>query len=59
MYLALFYFVMGVWYAAAAEDRLFGLVICAFSLLFFIGCMFYARFRGRADKLQNPPTDPH
>ena len=59
MYLALFYFVIGVWYAGAPQDRLFGLVICAFSLLFFIGAMFYTRFRGRAEKLMNPPADQH
>jgi uncharacterized membrane protein len=50
MYLALFYFVVGIWYAAAEADRLFGIFITLFSLVFFIGAMFYVRYRGRAEK---------
>ena len=50
MYLALFYFVIGAWYAGAEEDRLFGILICTFSLNFFIGSMFYARFKGGKQK---------
>ena len=50
MYLALFYFVVGIWFAGAEEDRLFGILICSFSLIFFIGTMLYARFKGREEK---------
>jgi uncharacterized membrane protein len=50
MYLALLYFVVGVWYAGAEEGRLFGILICSFSLDFFIGAMLYARFKGREEK---------
>lgn len=49
-YLALFYFVMGVWYAASSGTLLFGIFICLFSLGFFIGAVFYARFAARAQQ---------
>lgn len=49
-YLALLYFVAGVWYAAAEDSRLFGILICLFSLMFFIGAIFYARYQGIANK---------
>ena len=47
-YLALFYFVMGVWYAAHYASLLLGIFICVFSLSFFIGAVFYARFAARS-----------
>lgn len=46
-YLALFYFVIGVWYAASHDTQLFGIFICMFSLGFFIGAVFYTRFAAR------------
>lgn len=46
-YLALFYFVIGVWYAASRDTQLFGIFICMFSLDFFIGAVFYTRFAAR------------
>ena len=49
MYLALFYFLVGAWYAGAEEGRLFGIFLSIFSLDFFIGCMFYARYKSRED----------
>lgn len=49
-YLALFYFVLGVWYAASPDTRLFGILMCACSLDFFIGAVFYARFQGKAQR---------
>lgn len=52
-YLALFYFVIGVWYAASADNSLFGMLICLFSLNFFIGAVFYARFAARAQRNTN------
>jgi uncharacterized membrane protein len=51
-YLALFYFVLGVWYAASDETLLFGIFICVFSLAFFIGAVFYARFAARAQRIE-------
>ena len=47
-YLALFYFVIGIWYASAAETLLFGIMIAILSLMFFIGTVFYARFKAIA-----------
>ena len=52
-YLALFYFVVGVWYAATSYTRLFGVLICLFSLIFFIGTVFYSR---HAKRLQTAPS---
>ena len=49
-YMALFYFVIGVWYAANADTLLFGIFVCLFSLDFFIGAVFYARFAARAQR---------
>lgn len=50
MYLALAYFVAGIWFAAGEDARMPGLVIVLLSLIFFIGSMFYARYQGRAEK---------
>lgn len=47
MYLAIFYFVVGVWYAGADEDIWFGMYIIANSMLFFSGTMLYTRYAGR------------
>jgi uncharacterized membrane protein len=32
-------------------------MISALSLVFFLGSMFYARFKGQADKAQTPPSE--
>jgi len=47
MYLAIFYFVVGVWYAGHEDDRVIGLYIILTSLLFFTGCVMYTRFVGK------------
>jgi uncharacterized membrane protein len=47
MYLAIFYFVVGVWYAGADEDIWFGMYIIANSMLFFSGTMLYTRYAGK------------
>ena len=52
MYLAIFYFVMGVWYASASATLGFGLYLVAASLLFLTGTMFYTRLASRAEKSQ-------
>lgn len=50
-YLALFYFVVGIWHAAAEDSRLFGILICLFSLIFYIGAILFARNQGKANKI--------
>jgi uncharacterized membrane protein len=52
MYLAIFYFVIGVWYAGKAEDLLIGLYVIVTSLVFFTGCVIYTRFVGKQMKAQ-------
>jgi uncharacterized membrane protein len=50
MYLAIFYFVIGVWYAGKAEDLMIGLFVIVTSLVFFTGCVIYTRFMGKQMK---------
>jgi uncharacterized membrane protein len=59
MYLAIFYFVLGVWYAGADEDMAFGMYIIASSMLFFAGTLFYTRYASRqvTDSAGKPPTN--
>lgn len=60
MYLALFYFVVGVWYAGDVSTRSFGVVFSLLSVLFFIGTMLYTRFQGMAENastLENQDTN--
>ena len=52
-YMALLYFIIGIWNASAEASRIFGILISLLSLSFFIGCVFYARFSGKADKQTN------
>lgn len=47
IYLAIFYFIMGVWYSAAGATLLFGLYLIATSLLFFSGTVLYTRLSTR------------
>ena len=47
MYLAIFYFVIGVWYAGYDEDLGIGLYVISCSLLFFAGTVIYTRFMGK------------
>ena len=49
-YLALFYLIIGIWYASPIETRLFGIMISVLSLMFFIGSVFFARFKAKAIK---------
>ena len=46
-YMALLYFIIGIWNASAEASRTFGILISILSLMFFIGCVFYARYRGK------------
>ena len=50
MYLAIFYFIVGIWYAAVDETLMFGLYVTAFSLLFFVGTVLYTRLSSRSQK---------
>jgi len=47
IYLAIFYFVVGIWYASAEQTLLFGLYVTATSLLFLTGTIVYTRFSAR------------
>ncbi len=47
MYLAILYFVIGVWYAGADKDIWFGMYIIANSMLFFAGTLLYTRHASR------------
>lgn len=49
MYLALFYFVCGIWYAGDISTRGFGIGFSMLSVMFFIGTMLYTRFQGMAE----------
>jgi len=50
MYLALFYFVIGIWYAGDESTRNFGIIFSLLSVLFFTGTMLYTRYQGMAEK---------
>lgn len=50
MYLAIFYFVIGVWYAGNDADLMIGLYVIFTSLLFFLGTVLYTRHMGRQQK---------
>jgi len=47
MYMAIFYFIIGVWYAGSSEDLLIGLFVIFCSLTFFLGTVLYTRFMGK------------
>jgi len=50
IYLAIFYFVVGVWYSGADETWFFGLYLVGASLIFLAGTVFYTRLASRAQK---------
>jgi len=60
MYLALFYFVVGIWYAGDISTRGFGIGFSLLSILFFVGTMLYTRFQGKAENalLQDEQNTP-
>ncbi len=47
MYVAIYYFIIGVWYSGADEEFYFGLYVIFTSLLFFTGTTVYTRFEGK------------
>ena len=50
MYMAIFYFIIGVWYAGSSEDLMIGLYVVFTSLVFFLGTVLYVRFTGKQMK---------
>jgi len=49
-YMALFYFIIGIWNASAEASRVFGVLISTLSFIFFTGCVFYARYSSKETK---------
>jgi len=58
MYLALFYFVIGIWYAGDESTRIFGIIFSLLSVLFFMGSMLFTRFQGMANNAAANSPDP-
>ena len=54
IYLAIFYFVIGIWYAGADETLMIGLYVTTCSLLFFTGTVLYTRLSSRRQKENSP-----
>lgn len=52
-YLALFYFIVGVWYAGAEVDRVIGMMITFSSIIFFTGAIMFARLQGKANNAES------
>ena len=50
IYLAIAYFILGVWYSSADDSFLFGLYLVACSLLYLIGASMYTRYASKAVK---------
>lgn len=50
IYLAIFYFIVGIWYSGSDDTLMFGLYITAFSLVFFTGTVLYTRLSARSQK---------
>lgn len=50
-FLALYYFMLGVGDAYSdPEDQVYGILMIVLSTSLFMGCMLYARFKGKEDK---------
>ena len=47
MYMAIFYFIVGVWYAGNSEDLMIGLYVIFASLVFFLGTVLYTRYMSK------------
>lgn len=47
MYLAIYYFIVGVWYGAADDTFLFGLFVVFSSLTFYLGTVLFTRYSGK------------
>lgn len=53
-FLALGYFMLGIWHAAAPAERGYGLALIAASLGFFVGALTFVRLTARARKDGGP-----
>ena len=53
MYMAIFYFIIGVWYAGSSEDLMIGLYVIFTSLVFFLGTVLYTRYMGKQINAQS------
>jgi len=51
--MAIFYFIVGVWYAGSSEDLMIGLYVIFTSLVFFLGTVLYVRFMGKQMQAEN------
>lgn len=56
MYMAIYYFIVGVWYGAGADSLLFGIFVVSTSLIFFSGTALFTRYSGKA---MNQNTHDH
>ena len=54
IYLAIFYFIVGIWYSGASDTLMFGLYVTAFSLLFLVGTVLYTRIASINQKENSP-----
>lgn len=50
IYLAIFYFIIGIWYSGSDETLMFGLYVTAFSLTFFTGTVLFTRLSAKNQK---------
>ena len=48
MYMAIYYFIVGVWYGAGENSLLFGIFVVVTSLTFFAGTALFTRYSGKA-----------
>ncbi len=53
MYMAIFYFIIGVWYAGDSEDLMIGLYVIFTSLVFFLGTVLYTRYKSKQMNASN------
>lgn len=57
MYLSLFYFIIGIWYAGDISTRNFGIIFSLLSILFFLGTMFFTRFQSQLNNAEANSLD--
>lgn len=57
IYLAIMYFVAGVWYASGENSFAFGLYVVTASMLFFIGTAMYTRYASIQSRQQSATDD--
>ena len=55
---ALFYFLLGIWYAVSPQEMAYGLIMTLFSTLLYLGGFFSARQLMKQDKKQSTKKTP-